>query len=125
MADIPLDARLQLRPYVETAPAASASEDFQNRSLRPILKLQHPLLCQLFEHYATRRKYNIASLAAEKKRERIQTALQQDTRLRGLLFGLVLGQCTEAELEQYCEMEEEVNRRLGRLLVERLYSHYS
>ncbi len=124
MADPFLDARLQLRPQIETAPAESVAEDFQNRCLRPILKLQHPLLVQLFGHHAARRNYKLVGLSAEKKRQQIQTALQQDTRLRGLLFGLVLGQCTEAELAQYCQMESEMNRRLGQLLLERLHSHY-
>ena len=41
---------LQLRPDLQLTPHPSKpDEQFQNQTLRPILKLQHPLLVKLFE----------------------------------------------------------------------------
>ncbi len=120
------DARLLLRPVIPTAAAAeNVAEDFQNRSLRPILKLQHSLLVLLFEHFAAKRKFHPLAISPEQRREKIKELVAKDNRLRGLLFGMVIGQFTAAEAASYCQMEAETNRRLASLLTDRLLSHYT
>lgn len=119
-----LDPRLGIRPTVETAPARNAAEVFQNDTLRPVLKLQHQQLVQLFEHYAAKRKFRPAKVAPDQRRDKIKELLTRDNRLRGLLFGAVIGQFTSEELTTYCDAESETNRRLTGLLTERILSHY-
>lgn len=119
------DARLQLRPTIPTALGAeNLAEDFQNRSLRPILKLQHPLLVLLFEHFSAKRKFHPMAVSSEQRREKLKEMVAKDKPLRGLLFGVVIGQFTTAEAAMYCQMETEINRRLTSLLTDRLLSHY-
>lgn len=119
------DARLQLRPTISTAEATNLAEDFQNRSLRPILKLQHPLLLLVFEHFAAKRKFLPLAVNREQRRGKIKELLAKDNRLRGLLFGIVIGQFTTAEAVIYCQMEAETNRRISSLLTDRILSHYA
>lgn len=113
----------QNRPTITTAPTVAGSlEHFQNHTLRPILKQQNELLLELFNHFLQKRKIDLVKLPPGQRRERIAQLLAKDNRLRGLLFGLVIGQFTPEELQDYLQRESELNRRLTSLLTERLFS---
>ena len=115
-------ARKALRPHVPTAAAATAEERFQNDTLRPLLKLQHPLLLATFRHYLAKRKVPYQNMPKAAFREKTENLLTRDNRLRGLLFGMVIGMFDEAELDYYLENESAVNRRITGMLVERVIS---
>ncbi len=111
------------RPNITTAPTVPGSpEYFQNHTLRPILKQQNELLLDLFGHFLQKRKVDLVKLPRAHRRERIAQLLAKDNRLRGLLFGLVVGQFTSEELQIYLAQESMMNRRLTGLLTERLFS---
>ncbi|MEM9837376.1 MAG: hypothetical protein AAF828_12785 [Bacteroidota bacterium] len=116
------NARLQLRPHVPTEPASHPVEVFQNNTLRPVLKLQHDLLLQLFMHFAAKRKFFPAQTAKDQRYAKVKELIARDNRLRGLLFGLIIGQFTSEELTYYCANEAEMNRRLTTLITQRLLS---
>jgi hypothetical protein len=115
----PTDRRA-LRPHVSTEPTDQPAEAFQNETLRPILKMQHELLLGLFRHYLVKRKVNWSNLAREQRSAKAKELISRDNRLRGLLFGTVIGQFTTDELAFYLEQESECNRRLTGLLTDRL-----
>ncbi|WP_420457845.1 hypothetical protein [Neolewinella sp.] len=108
------------RPAVPTLPTDSPEEAFQNDTLRPILKQQDELLRTVFAHYLIKRKVRPEQLPTAKRAEKIKELVTRDNRLRGLLFGMVIGQFTPEEAAYYVENEGGVNRRMTNLLVERL-----
>ncbi len=116
---------LALRP---TIPAASVTdsisdeEQFQNETLRPILKMQHSLLLALFRQHIQRRKNVFYQLPEPQRLSYVQQALQKDTTLRDTLKGVVIGHFTEAEWERYAAMSGPLDKRLLQLATQRLQS---
>ena len=45
----------QIRPMLDLAEATTEIEQFQNGTLRPILKFQNPLILQLFRNFIAQR----------------------------------------------------------------------
>lgn len=114
------DARLALRPNLSLAPAAAPDEQFQNDTLRPVMKLQHDLLLAVFRMFLTKRKVKLEQLPAKERFAKIKELLTRDNRLRGLLFGIAIGQFTTAEMTYYLANDGNVNRRIINLIVERM-----
>jgi hypothetical protein len=101
---------------------STPDEVFQNQTLRPILKLQHPLLVAVFGHYLAQHKNTYRNLPRTERPAWIAHTLRSNLRLRSLLTGLVIGHFTAAEWAQFVENEPERMRRLVNLLVQRLQS---
>lgn len=111
----------QLRPPIPTESTAdSPAEQFQNQTLRPILKLQNELLLRLYRQYLHKRKQPLMRLSAREQTDYITHSVQQDQKFRNLLVGLVVGQFTLPELEQFLADEAELTRRLASLVAQRL-----
>jgi hypothetical protein len=108
------------RPHIPTLPATNPEEAFQNDTLRPILKQLDQLLRTVFGHFLVKRKVRPEQLPAGRRAAKIKELVTRDNRLRGLLFGMVVGHFTEAEARYYVANESGVNRRLTNLLTERL-----
>ncbi len=117
-------ARLDLRPQLSLAPASAPAEKFQNDTLRPVMKLQHELIIAVFAQFLTKRKVKLDQLPANQRWEKIKELVTRDNRLRGLLFGMAIGQFTTDEIAHYLENEGDTNRRMTNLLTERLLSVY-
>lgn len=114
--------RRSLRPRLDTEPTSQPAEAFQNDTLRPVLKLQHEHLLAVFQHFLIKRKVDLSKLPAARRAEKIAELLTRDNRLRGLLFGLVVGLFEGKEVAYYLQNEREVNQRLTSLLTQRLLS---
>ncbi|MCI5082663.1 MAG: hypothetical protein MRY78_13270 [Saprospiraceae bacterium] len=116
-----MDPRLRIRPTITTAYSAEKeAEVFQNNTLRPVLKLQNDLLVNMYQHYMKKRKIPFASMQREQQRTQISNSISKDNRLRGLLFGMIIGHFTTEELQTYLEAESEMNRRITSMLIQRL-----
>ena len=110
-----------LRPDLQLpVEKALPEEAFQNQTLRPILKMQHSLLAQLFQHYIHKRKDSYFSLTKKGKLDWIEHSIRTDLRFKSLLVGAVVGHFTTAELEFFHSNESGCIRRLTDLLVQRL-----
>ena len=114
------DSRLQLRPQIESQATINPDETFLHQTLRPVLKLQNELLLQLTRHFLQKRKVKLQRMSQPQQLQQIQSSISKDNRLRGLLFGCILGQFTTEELDFYLANEAEINRRITQLLVQRL-----
>jgi len=78
-----------LRPLIPTISEkniTSDSEQFQNKTLRPILKLQHDLLLQIFQQNVIQRKNIFQKLSPEKKLEYIENNIRKDLTFRSLFL---------------------------------------
>ncbi len=109
-----------MRPIISAQPADSPEEAFQNTALRPILKQQHAAVVAVMRYYLKKRKARYEQLTHTLRTEKVKELVTRDNRLRGLLFGMVVGHFTPEELSYYLENEGGVNRRMTNLLVERL-----
>ncbi len=116
------DPRLQIRPQIESLPANNPAEAFLHQTLRPVLKLQNELFLATTRHFFAKRKIRFAAMDIAQQKQQVQHSIGKDNRLRGLLFGIVVGQFTTEELDFYLENEAEVNRRIAQLLVQRLHT---
>lgn len=118
-----VDPRLSIRPLVSTEPSTeSTAEQFQNDTLRPILKMQNELLVEMYRHFLLKRKVKFQGMSLPQRSQWIAESLSKDNRLRGILLGMVIGQFTTTELAQFIEMEGELRRRIISLITQRLQS---
>jgi len=118
---------ISLRPSIPVLVedgVTSAMEQFQNKSLRPILKLQNGLLLQLFRNYAIKRKGAFFAVPVSQKRAYIEKSLQRDLRFRSLMQGIIIGQFTIDELANYEQEESELSRRMIGMMIQRIHSQW-
>ena len=116
----------ELRPEIPAALVQdnmSEAEQFQNRVLRPILKFQHPLLLLRVQTYLHTRKGAIFSLSPQARHQYLQNSLQQDHKLRAELIGLIVGQFTVEEYQQYAPQASALNKRILSMLQTRVLGH--
>jgi len=116
---------LSIRPIISSAKiydAMSADELFQNKTLRPIIKMQHGLLIAVFSNYITKRKNVFYELSLEKQLAYIDNAINKDMKFRNSIKGMIIGQFTIEEYELYIQNSSALNKRLMNIAKERLIS---
>lgn len=114
---------LRIRPQIkkhQTFETMSAEERFQNSTLRPVLKLQTPLLLASFVNYATKHKGVFFDIPAEKQMSYIENAIHKDKKFRNALKGLIIGQFTMEEYMTYTQNSSKLNKRMMNLVITRL-----
>ena len=118
------DTYLQsIRPIISSALVTknmSAEERFQNKTLRPIIKLQNDLFLAVFKNYIKKYKNVFYNLSLEKKMIYIENAIQKNIKFRNSLKGMVIGQFTTDEYETYCQNSSALNKRIMNIVMERL-----
>jgi hypothetical protein len=102
---------------------SSSEEIFQNKTLRPILKMQNDLFIQVFINYAVKQKNVFFSLTPEKKMIYIENVIQRDIKFRNSLKGMIIALFTLDEYAEYIRISSNLNKRMMNMLVERLKSH--
>ena len=101
---------------------SSQEEVFQNKTLRPILKLQNDLFIQVFINYAMKQKNVFFSLTPEKKMAYVENVIQRDIKFRNSLKGMVIAFFTLDEYAEYIQNSSNINKRMMNMLIERLKS---
>ena len=101
---------------------SSNEEVFQNKTLRPILKLQNDLFVAVFINYAVKQKGAYFLLSPEKKMSYIENVIQRDIKFRNSLKGMVIGLFTVDEYNEYIQNSSNINKRMMNMLIERLKS---
>ena len=114
---------LRIRPQIkkhQTFETMSAEERFQNSTLRPVLKLQNPLLLASFVNYATKHKGVFFDIPTDKQLAYIENAVHKDQKLRNALKGMIIGQFTVEEYNIYTQNSSQLNKRMMSLVIARL-----
>lgn len=114
---------LEIRPVIPSAVVndlMSEDEKFQNRTLRPILKLQNPLLLLVLKNYIIKYKNGFYGLVLEKRLQFIENSVQKDMKFRNSLKGIIIGQFTEEEYQIYIQNSSSLNKRMIQMVIERL-----
>jgi hypothetical protein len=99
---------------------SSKEENFQNQTLRPILKFQNDLFVIAFKNYISKHKTDFYSFSPEKKIIFIENAIQKDIKFRNSLKGMIVGLFTINEYESYIQNSSNLNKRMMTMLIERL-----
>lgn len=114
---------LSIRPTLDIETAESNEiEQFQNITLRPILKFQHDLLVDIFKNYIEKRKNTFETRSKGQRLVYIADSIKEDFKFKNRLLGVVIGHFTAAEFALFSANEAELTRRLTTLLVQRLQS---
>ena len=116
---------LEIRPVLEKSRAherMSPQEFFQNKTLRPIIKLQNDIILALFRNYIYIHKGIFHKLSPKRRVEYIESSIHKDIKFRNTLKGLVIGQFTMDELQIYNTDETAINKRIMSMIKERLKS---
>ena len=114
---------LEIRPDIPQSHFNSqmgSEERFQNKTLRPVIKLQNFLLVEAFKNYITKHKGVFYDLSLEKRLAYIERAIQKDIKFRNSLKGMVIGQFTVEEYQNYILNSSALNKRMMNMVVERL-----
>ncbi len=117
---------LNLRPEIPSARVSenmSRDEQFQNKTLRPVIKLQNELLVEVFKNYIQKHKNSFYSYSVEKKLSFIENAIQRDIKFRNSLKGIIMGQFTVAEYLIYIENSSALNKRMMNIVKERMFNN--
>jgi hypothetical protein len=109
-------------PIGVTFENSSLEELFQNKTLRPILKLQNDLFIEVFINYAIKQKNVFFTLTPEKKLGYIENVIQRDIKFRNSLKGMIIALFTVNEYKEYIKNSSNLNKRMMNLLIERLKS---
>ena len=122
MNDRPNDLK-RIRPEIPRAritDGMSTGEHFQNETLRPIAKLQNPLLLAMFRNYIAKHKNVFYDLSIEKRLTYIENAIQKDMKFRNSVKGVLIGMFTVEEYELYIQDSSALNKRMMNIVKERL-----
>ena len=117
---------LRMRPEIPSAKITSnmsADECFQNKTLRPVAKLQNDLLLAVFRNYVAKHKNVFYDLTIEKRLDYIENAIHKDMKFRNSLKGIIIGQFTLKEFETYIQNSSALNKRMMDIVKERLKSN--
>lgn len=114
---------LAVRPIIASAKiydSMSSEELFQNKTLRPVVKMQHDLLIAVFNNYISKRKNVFYELSLERQLSYIDNTIHKDTKFRNSVKGMIIGQFTVEEYTLYIENSSALNKRIMNIVKERL-----
>ena len=111
-----------MRPLISTEVAYTDVEQFQNETLRPILKLLNNTLLFVFRQYTEKHKSPFSKLSVIEKQAYIARSLRQDHQFRHYVKGIVAGHFTTKEWIFFDANENEVNKRIINMIEQRLNS---
>ena len=120
---------LELRPIIEQAMVTHAlpHETFQNTTLRPILKLQHPLTTILLDTNSHFSKLypNPSRLTPDQYAVAIDKFIKSNKAFRVQLIGMITGLMTIEEYKLYGEHKSEYNKRMVTMQIKRYIDTFS
>ena len=118
------DSKISIRPIINTIQDTTSSslESFQNKTLRPIIKLQHPIIIALFKNKIDLIKGDFNDLKNPAKKDFITNELRKNIPMRNQLIGIVIGMFTPEEFIHYTEIKSDIDRRIVNISMERLHN---
>lgn len=121
-----MDKRISLRPIIENALVngqTTSAESFQNVTLRPVIKMQHPLLLAFVSDHVLKVNKGFMELSIEQKRLFLIQLFQKDAVLKQRIIGMMMGQFSLEEFRMYSTIETDINKRIVAICLERIIDH--
>ena len=121
MNDRPNDI-IKIRPVLNLKKSSQITdeESFQNDTLRPIIKLQSPILIETYRNYIIKHKNVFYELSNEKKLDYIENSINKNQKFRNLLKGMIIGLFTIEEYHTYKKNSSSLNKRMMNIILKRL-----
>jgi len=113
---------LDIRPELSIQEGHGEIEAFQNKVLRPLLKLQNDLLLSITRDYLLRKHKQFNAYKVGVQQQLLQTAGKQDLEFKYMLINSIVGLLTLDELEHYHRYRSEMNKRIVQMAIERILS---
>lgn len=95
-------------------------ELFQNMILRPVIKMQHDLLIMRVKSHFISKRVLFNAMDNKKRTEAIIQAFQNDHNLKKEIQGMITGQLTVLEFQQYLKIERSLNKRIVQMVCNRM-----
>jgi hypothetical protein len=112
-------------PGTENDLAVSTAEQFQNETIRQVIKMQHDVFIFLLQLNFKEKKDTYFILSEEKKEAYIKGIFSNDNKLRANIVGVVLGSLNQEERTIYAEMRKEIDKRILQIVLERILTNQS
>ena len=121
MNDRPNDI-IKIRPVLNLKKSSQITdeESFQNDTLRPIIKLQSPVLIETYRNYIIKHKNVFYELSNEKKLDYIENSINKNQKFRNLLKGMIIGLFTIEEYHIYKKNSSSLNKIMMNIVLKRL-----
>ena len=117
------DKLLALRPDISAKKGGQTlSEEFQNTTIRPILKYQHSILIVFFSSNVHVQYIVSANFSSLKKQNQLKLFVSKQLAFRAQLLGIVTGLFTEIEFEFYLSEKVNIDKRINNMILERFFS---
>ena len=97
-------------------------EQFQNTTLRPILKYQHSIIIVFFNSNVHVQYIVSANSSLLKKQNQLKLFTSKQLAFRAQLLGMVTGLFTDAEFEFYLSEKVNLDKRIAIMILDRFYS---
>ena len=111
------------RPSLFLKKADSLEENFQNETLRPILKLQNDLIITLAQEFLKHRNVSWEKIKEKDPLQWLNLNIKRDIPFKNLMIGMVIGQFNGEELKEYLSFQKEMNKRIINMMTERIVNH--
>ena len=95
-------------------------ELFQNMVLRPVIKMQHDLLIMRVKSHFSSKRILFNVMDNKKRTAAIIQAFQSDHYLKKEIQGMITGQLSLAEFQQYLKSERSINKRIIQMVRNRM-----
>ena len=121
MNDRPNDI-IKIRPVLNLKKSSQITdeESFQNDTIRPIIKLQSPVLIETYRNYIIKHKNVFYELSNDKKLDYIENSINKNQKFRNLLKGMIIGLFTIEEYHTYKKNSSSLNKRMMNIILKRL-----
>lgn len=103
-------------PAAITIGISNSAEDFQNKVLRPIIKMQSELLLAHVHSKFPVLNINFQSLDLLKQKAVLEKLFSKDQAFKREIIGMVIGHFSLAEYHSYQEISKELNRRITQIV---------
>ena len=116
-------SKKDIRPELNLS-SLTPDENFQNKVLRPILKLQHDILILTFKNWCIKQKVKLSDIKKDNFREFLDKSFSKNIVIRNLILGIIIGQFTSDEFLEYQKNASEYNRRIFTMTKQRLFDSF-
>ncbi|WP_296622099.1 hypothetical protein [Marivirga sp.] len=114
------------RPAIPSAEVKIGTKDiesFQNETLRPIIKQLHSLLLNHFSNLLFTKKSEYFKISENKKANYIHSIFQKEIRYKSELKGMIIGNLTVQEFDQYTSNSRLIDKRIYSIVEERILTN--
>ena len=117
------DKLLGLREEILTEKSEQTPiEQFQNTTIRPILKYQHTIIIVFFNSNIHVQYIVSANSSLLKKQNQLKLFTSKQLAFRAQLLGMVTGLFTDNEFEFYLSEKVNLDKRISSMILERFFS---